>query len=170
MPMAAVGRMRSGRFFAMITSMNCMVIPGSTSTSTVQATALSSERALCRGKRKVWRRIRTRVDIPQYWSGRRGLEREKNSFLPVGVDSRWLEGDVVESVSVCVGTVSSIVHRIGQVRVQRNLGGGAGGYLRCEGLGGAGVAVVDCGGSDGLPGVYETWLVAAGVEIVSSHA
>ncbi len=49
MPRAAVDRMRSGRFLAMITSMKRIVTPGSTSTSRVHSSAMQQrERALQR--------------------------------------------------------------------------------------------------------------------------
>ena len=45
-PSAAVERMRSGRFWPMMTSMNRMVIPGNTSTNEVHNTAIDSDNAL----------------------------------------------------------------------------------------------------------------------------
>lgn len=68
-----------------------------------------------------------------------------------------------------MGAVGGLLHRAFEGWFQRGLDGGdryLGRYLRVQGVGGADVAVVDRRRFMRLPCVFETRLVATGVEIV----
>jgi cytochrome P450 len=97
------------------------------------------------------------------------VERESGYNRPLAyefLNVRFLRRNVVVLSS---GAVGGVLHRALEGGLQRDLDGfgvPAGGSLWGEGLGGSRAALVDRGGPDGLSGVHQTRIVAAGLEIV----